>query len=68
MLPDEGIGEIYGPDAAPLAPGDDVAGRLQDMLGRPEVYWDAVFKVRAHLGRHHSYQQRFAQLLSILES
>jgi hypothetical protein len=68
MLPDELIREIYGPAAKPLAPGGDVAGRLRDMIRHPEVYWDAVFKVRAHLGRHHSYQQRFAELQNILES
>jgi hypothetical protein len=68
MLPGELVEEIYGPAGRPLAPGDDVAGRLRDMLRRPEVYWDAVLKVRAHLAQHHSYQQRFKELLAILES
>ena len=58
MVPDDLIEAIYGPAARPLSPGNDVAGPLQDMMRRPEVYWDAVFKVRAHLARHHSFQQR----------
>jgi hypothetical protein len=68
MLPDALITAIYGPDARPLAPGDDVAGRLEDMIRRPEAYWDAVLKTRAYLAEHHSYQQRFRELLAILES
>lgn len=67
MLPDSLVESIYGADARPLAPGTDVAGRLEDMLRRPEVYWDAVLKTRAHLAEHHSYQQRFQELLAILE-
>src|SRR5262249_47238016 len=68
MLPDDLIEAIYGPDAELLAPGGDVAGRLRDVIRHPEVYWDAVLKVRAHLARHHSYQRRFEELLAILES
>jgi len=68
MLPDELIEPIYGPNARPLAPGDDVAGRLHDMMRRPEVYWDAVLKTRSYLAEHHSYGQRFKELLAILES
>ncbi len=68
MLRSDLITAIYGPEAQPLAPGEDVAGRLRDMMRRPEVYWDAVLKVRAHLAQHHSYQQRFKELLTILEN
>src|SRR5512135_1466188 len=67
MLPDDLVEAIYGPAARPLAPGNDVAGRLRDMMRHPEVYWDALFEVRAHLARHHSYQQRFKELLAVLE-
>jgi hypothetical protein len=67
MLPDRLVADIYGPEAAPLAPGADVAGRLRDMMRRPEVYWDAVLKVRARLAERHSYQRRFQELLAILE-
>jgi hypothetical protein len=68
MLPDN-LGEaIYGPNARALMPGDDVAGLLEDMIRRPEVYWEAVLKIRLHLSEHHSYQQRFKELLAILES
>jgi hypothetical protein len=67
MLPDRYLEDIYGPAARPLAPGDDVAGRLRDMARRPEVYWDAVLRVRAHLAREHSFARRFKELLAILE-
>jgi hypothetical protein len=67
MLPDDLVEAIYGPHARPLAPGDDVVGRLEDMMRHPEVYWDAVLKTRLHLSEHHSYQQRFKELLAILE-
>jgi hypothetical protein len=66
MLPDDLVEAIYGPDAPPLAPGDDVAGHLEDMLRRPEPYWEAVLATRAHLAHHHSYEQRFRELLAIL--
>lgn len=67
MLPDSLVEAIYGPAAQPLAPGDDVAGRVQDILRRPEVYWDAVLKTRAHLAERHSFQRRFQELARILE-
>jgi hypothetical protein len=67
MLPDNLVRAVYGADARPLAPGDEVAARIKDMMRRPESYWDAVMKVRAHLAKHHSYQQRFRELLTILE-
>jgi hypothetical protein len=66
MLPEDLIDAIHGPAAGPLAPGGDVAGRLGDMMQRPEMYWDAVLAVRDHLARHHSYRQRFEELLVIL--
>jgi hypothetical protein len=67
MLPERYLEEIYGPAAQSLAPGDDVAGRLRDMLRRPEAYWDAVVRTRAHLAREHSFERRFKELLAILE-
>ncbi len=68
MLPGNLVETIYGPDARPLVPGENVTGHLQDMMRRPEVYWEAVLKTRAHLNQHHSYEQRFKELLAILES
>ena len=67
LLPDALIESVYGPAARPLAPGDDVAGRLRDMMRNPETYWDAVLKVRAHLAERHSFPRRFKELLAILE-
>jgi hypothetical protein len=66
MLPDNLVEVIYGRDARSLAPGDDVAGRIDDMLRRPEVYWDAVLRSRGYLATHHSYERRFEELLAIL--
>jgi hypothetical protein len=37
------------------------------MLRRPEAYWDAVLRVRAHLAREHSFERRFKELLAVLE-
>jgi hypothetical protein len=68
MLPHALVGAIYGRDALPLAPGDDVRGRLEDMMRRPEVYWDAVLKTRDHLAARHSYERRFEELVAALES
>jgi len=68
MLPEDMIRAVYGPQARALAVGDDVAGKLSDMMRRPEVYWDAVLKTRAHLAERHSFSRRFAELMAILES
>jgi hypothetical protein len=67
MVPDRYLEEVYGPAARPLTPGEDVARHLQDMMRRPEVYWDAVLKTRAHLAERHSFKRRFKELLAILE-
>ncbi|HEY1266501.1 MAG TPA: glycosyltransferase [Candidatus Binatia bacterium] len=68
MLPDNIVKEIYGEDALLLAPGNDIAARVQDMRRRPEKYCEAVRKTRAHLAAHHSYRRRFEELLTLLES
>lgn len=68
MLPDHLVGPIYGADAKPLVSGSDLTGRLADMMRRPEVYLEALLKVRSHLSQHHSYQRRFKELLAILET
>jgi hypothetical protein len=67
MLRDDLIESIHGTAGRLLAPGEDVAGRLRDMMRRPEVYWDAVLKVRSHLAEYHSPERRFRELLTILE-
>jgi hypothetical protein len=68
MLPPGQVEALYGPEALPLTPGRDLASRLQDMMKRPEPYWDAVLKTRAHLAQRHSFTERLRELLSILES
>ncbi len=68
MLPDNMMEAIYGKHAWPLVPGEDVEERLRNMMRHPDVYWEAVLKTRDHLSAHHSYEQRFRELLAILES
>jgi hypothetical protein len=66
MLPYQMIESIYGPAAHLLAVGEDVAGHVQDILRRPEVYWDAILRTRAYLADRHSFQRRFEELSAIL--
>ncbi len=68
MLPSDQVETIHGKAALPLVPGNDVAGRMRDMVARPAFYWDAVLKTREHLAKNHSYGRRFQELVSILES
>jgi hypothetical protein len=68
MLPDDTVREIYGEGALPLAPGKQLRERVEEMIRRPEPYWDAVLKTRAHLAEHHSYQRRFEELINILKA
>jgi hypothetical protein len=67
MLPRDFVSAIFGPAGVTLVPGDDVGAFLKDALRRPEVYWEAVLKVRTHLARHHSYAERFRELAALLE-
>jgi hypothetical protein len=66
LIPGTFAESVYGPDARPLVVGDDIAGKVRDMMRHPEVYWDAVLRVRAYLAAHHSYEQRFGELIDIL--
>jgi hypothetical protein len=67
MLPETLAEAIYGPDVRPLVPGDDIAGRLADMIGDPEPYWEAVLRVRHFLAEHHSYRQRLSEFAALLQ-
>jgi hypothetical protein len=64
MLPREFVVTIYGEAALALVPGENVAAHLEEVLRRPEPYWDAVLQTRAHLAARHSYAQRFQELSS----
>lgn len=68
MLPREQVEAIYGAQALPLAPGDDVAGQVDDMLSNPEPYWNAVLETRLALADRHSYTRRLEELVGLLES
>ena len=67
MLPHDIVEAVYGPDALLLAPDEDIAGRMENMMTRPDLYWDAVLKTRSYLSIHHSYERRFEELCRILE-
>lgn len=67
MLPEDLIDAVYGPAARRLAPGDDVAGLIEDVLADPQPYWGTVLETRRHLAREHSFEKRFAQLLQVIE-
>jgi hypothetical protein len=68
MLTEGTVRDIYGEEALPLAPGEQIRERLLDIIRSPEPYWDAVLKTRAHLAEHHSYQRRFEELVNILKA
>ena len=67
MLPKDFVQATYGPAALTLVPDGDVGAYLTDALARPERYWDAVLKTRAHLAAEHSYVRRFQELGNILK-
>jgi hypothetical protein len=67
ILPEQVVEKIHGRAALCLIPGEDLAARLEDIVQRPEFYWDSVLKTRAHLAAHHSYERRFEELLAILK-
>lgn len=68
MLPEPMIDAIYGPAARPLRAAEDVAGHIQDIQRRPELYWDAILKTRRYLADRHSFERRLEELSAILEN
>jgi hypothetical protein len=66
LLPPQMVEDLYGSAALPLRADENVSDLVTDMLRRPDTYWDAVLKTRAHLAERHSYDQRFRELLAIL--
>lgn len=67
FLPEEFAAAIYGPAVRKLIPRN-VAEYLQDVMRDPEPYAAAVAAVREHLAGHHSFEQRFRELLAILNA
>jgi hypothetical protein len=65
MLPSALVEATYGSAALALVPGADVAGHIEDMLRRPEHYWEAVLHTRQYLAEHHSFARRFEELTAI---
>jgi hypothetical protein len=68
MLPEPMIDAIYGPAARLLAVGDDVARHIEDVMRRPEPYWEAILATRSHLANCHSFERRLQDLRAILDS
>jgi len=66
LLPPDFVAAVYGLAALALVPGADLAAFVQGLLAQPQPYWEAVLATRAHLARHHSYEQRFQELAAIL--
>lgn len=64
MLPAAFVEAVYGDAALKLVPGEDIAGHLESLNDDPERAWDAVLRTREHLARHHSFAQRFKQLVA----
>lgn len=68
-LDPEHVKEIYGDHALELLLcADSPERRLEDILKRPRRYSEIVQGIRQHLAEKHSHQQRFHQLLKIVES
>jgi hypothetical protein len=63
------VTEIYGEDAVELIlPEGDGAGKILDILERPERYVPIVENVRRHLRARHSFAARVQQLIDIVKS
>ena len=67
MLPERLADAIYSSAVQPLLPRNDIASWLRDVMRNPEPYWEAIASVRKHLAAHHSYRQRLAELVALLE-
>lgn len=65
MLPKKFVHDLYGAAAVTLVPEGDVGAHMLDALERPEKYWDALLKTRAHLAQHHSFERRFKELAAL---
>jgi hypothetical protein len=57
---------VFGPAAKALVPGSDLNAFVEGVLVRPAYYWDAVLETRAHLEKHHTFEQRLRALSNIL--
>lgn len=68
MLPKDFVKAIYGEAALALVPDGDPAALMKDALKRPEHYWDAVLRTRAHLAKHHSYARRLEELAALAKA
>jgi hypothetical protein len=68
FLPEPLVGQVYGTDAQQLRVTGDPVVFMESVRSNPLPYWDAVLKTRRHLTDHHSYEQRFNELLTHLTS
>jgi hypothetical protein len=68
FLSESFVEEIYGPEARLLRVTEDPASHIDAVKRNPARYWDAVLKTRRFLHDNHSYERRFAELVSHLTS
>ncbi|MGD9669035.1 MAG: glycosyltransferase [Hyphomicrobiaceae bacterium] len=68
MLDGDHAEEVYGPAARELTLPGRAAEKFVDALDNPGKYRQIVEDVRAHLRKHHSYEERARELFATLES
>lgn len=66
MLDPDHLELVYGPAGRELALHGNVAGKLLDVLIRPQTYHNIVQEVCAHLAARHSYRKRVEELVEAL--
>lgn len=66
MLDPDHVEAVYGPAARELSLPGAVAGKLLDVLRRPDHYRGIVEDVRRHLMAHYSYDRRIEELFAVL--
>ena len=63
------VRDIYGEEALALwLPDDDPAGKVLDLVRRPERYGEIALGIRRHLAEKHSHAARLRELIDIIQS
>ncbi len=66
MLSDDLAEAVYGPAGREMTLPGRVAEKILDALKRPEYYLGLVDDIRQYLIKHHSYENRVAELVRVL--
>jgi hypothetical protein len=67
MLDPELAVEVYGPAARELVLQDNISGKLQDALVRPDHYQSVVAEVRKYLAANYAYEKRMTELVGAFD-